>query len=139
MGKASRASETRSVTGQSCGRCMACWWARSSLRSTRKSVGQVIGHDILGLSICSWDTEVRLWVTSSARWRMAGRWTGVGYAKQVVGRMGTKGAVTPLNRCKKCRLVPRDDFMWLLLRKQGACEIAQSPHEVLLCVLRCSW
>ena len=34
----------------------------------------------------------------------------VGSAKQVIGRAGTKDAVTILSRCKKCGYLPKDDF-----------------------------
>ena len=67
------------------------------------------------------------------------RRTSVGYAKQVLGRSGTKGAITILCRCKKCGLLPKDDVMWCLNEEEGACDISQSPQEVLLCILRCSF
>ena len=54
------------------------------------------------------------------------RWTRVGYAKQVVGRAGTKGALTILYRCKSV----------------GFCEITQIQHPGVLSVskkLALSW
>ena len=40
------------------------------------------------------------------------------YAEQVVGRAGTKGALTTLYRCKKCGRMLKDDVMWFLTRKR---------------------
>ena len=59
----------------------------------------------------------------------------MGYAKQVVGRAGTKGAFTRLHRCKKCRFTHKDDFHVVSKEENGAREIAQSAHELLLCIL----
>ena len=66
-----------------------------------------------------------------------GRWSGVGYAMQVVGRACTEGALTKLYRCQKCGLMPKDHVMWCLMREWRMCDITQIPHQVLLCVLRC--
>ena len=65
-----------------------------------------------------------------------GRWTSVGYAEQVVGSAGTTGALTTLVDAKSGSLRPKTIFVLFLMRK-GACEIAQIPHKVLLCVLLC--
>ena len=60
-----------------------------------------------------------------------GRWTSVGYAEQVVGRAGTKGALTTLVDAKSGSLRPKTIFMLFLMRK-GACEIAQIPQRCLV-------
>ena len=44
----------------------------------------------------------------------SGQVTSVGHAEQVPGRAGTEGALTFLNCCKKCGLMPKDDFVCLL-------------------------
>ena len=56
-----------------------------------------------------------------------GRWTTVGYAQQVVGRAGTKSALTILFRCKECRPVPKDDFVWFLMRKRESLHTNPAP------------
>ena len=82
--------------------------------------------------------EITGYLLSKAEDARLDRWTSVGYAKQVLGRASTKGAITILSRCKKCGLMPKDDVMWCLNEEKGSCEISQSPQEVLLCIVRCS-
>ena len=67
------------------------------------------------------------------------RWTSVNNVKQVVGCAGTDGVLTILCRGKKCRLLPNDDVVRFFDEEEGASEISQSPHQVLLGVLRCFW
>ena len=59
----------------------------------------------------------------------------MGYAKHVSGRVGIEGAIATPHRCKKCGLTPNSVFHEVLHGEEGACEIAHSPHQVLLCVL----
>ena len=42
----------------------------------------------------------------------------MGCAEQVVGRAGTKGDLTITNKCKKCGMMPQNDFLWFLMRKR---------------------
>ena len=60
------------------------------------------------------------------------RWTRVGYAKQVIGRAGTKGSLHEVWTCAQRR------FDVLLHEEEGACEISQGMHQVLLHILWCS-
>ena len=57
--------------------------------------------------------ETRRYALSKVDDARLNRWTGVRYAKQVIGRAATEGAFTIPRRCKKCGLLPEDDFMWL--------------------------
>ena len=60
----------------------------------------------------------------------------MGYAQPVVGRAGTKGAVSILYRCQKYGLMPKDDFMWFPMRSRDPAESHKARTEC--CCASCS-
>ena len=112
-------SPAKAVAGKVLGKLPVTFWAFNTLVDHRN---EITGYNLSKLE------DDRLY-----------RWTNVHYVKQVVGRAGTEGALTILNRGKKCRLMPNDDVMIFFDEEEGASEISQRPHQVLLGVLRCFW
>ena len=118
-GKASKTSGTRAVNRHRCARYGKLVGSELTAFNANQVLGKLPDMKSWAFNILMRHRSEKVgYKLSKVEDARLGRWTSVGYAQQVVGRAGTKSALTILFRCTECRPMPKDDFVWFSMRKR---------------------